>query len=693
MDKDLILIIKILAKRTLITADELEDKTNSSKRQLTYRLNKINEILKDKKLPLVSIGYNKDIIVQSDTKKFLSEILKQSQSSKSYYLSKEERLAYIYFMLFINLDYLTLQHFIDSLKVSRSTVLSDFKDLTFELSRSNIAVQNNRATGYHLTGSEMDIRKYMMKVIMLSLSSGGSAKVFDLFINKYELYDFKTAKQIISSLALSHNIMFVEDRLIEFIYIFIILNARILTMKEVFTEDPVLVDTALMKSLKEYKFTLDLLNRYGCQDQVQSFDINYISAWILGISVGNVNDETTDCMIISEIVDMIMIRFETLSGVHYENYDDIFMQIYAHFRPAYYRLLFRLPIYNPLCETVKEQYKELYCLVSETMKPFTPLFGAEIPEDEIAYLSLHFASIFTEKKKHVYLDKKNALIVCFKGIGSSAILYNELTNLFPELHFYLPIDSNKLKELKEPVDIIFTTNYDMGDVDGEVPLVKVSPVMTSKEKYQVSREVYMLIGSTQLKQPRADDVIEILKKYAALSSEQMLRDELISYFSQIEYVNKGGGEGLMLSEVTNESLIQLEIEAVDWEDAVRKSAQVMVDQDICTVGYVDEIIRGTKETGPYIVITKHVALPHARPEAGAKKLAIGISTLKTPIEFGNEKNDPVKYIFCLSAVDNESHLRSMAELVGLLELKEFYNILDTANDVTEIIEFIKNHES
>ena len=56
--------------------------------------------------------------------------------------------------------------------------------------------------------------------------------------------------------------------------------------------------------------------------------------------------------------------------------------------------------------------------------------------------------------------------------------------------------------------------------------------------------------------------------------------------------------------------------------------------------------------GPYIVITKHVALPHARPEAGALESAIGIATLKHPVKFGNKDNDPVKYLFCLSATDN-----------------------------------------
>ena len=104
------------------------------------------------------------------------------------------------------------------------------------------------------------------------------------------------------------------------------------------------------------------------------------------------------------------------------------------------------------------------------------------------------------------------------------------------------------------------------------------------------------------------------------------------------------------------------------------------------------MVNSAKSSGPYIVITKHVALPHARPEAGVKEIGIGIATLENPIEFGNEENDPVKYVFCLSAVDNNSHLRAMSELVELLEQDEFFRVLDNAKEEKEIMDFIKSQE-
>lgn len=144
----------------------------------------------------------------------------------------------------------------------------------------------------------------------------------------------------------------------------------------------------------------------------------------------------------------------------------------------------------------------------------------------------------------------------------------------------------------------------------------------------------------------------------------------------------------MLKDMTNEKLIKLDIQATDWEDAIRKAAQPLVDEGKAELSYVNDMIVGVKENGPYIVLTKHVALPHARPESGALESAIGIATLKTPIEFGNEANDPVKYLFCLSATDNSQHLNALAELAGMLEDQEFFNLLDCAKDAKEIMNYI-----
>ncbi len=145
----------------------------------------------------------------------------------------------------------------------------------------------------------------------------------------------------------------------------------------------------------------------------------------------------------------------------------------------------------------------------------------------------------------------------------------------------------------------------------------------------------------------------------------------------------------MLSNIIAEELIQLKLKAENWEEAIRIGAEPLVAKGKVTEEYVNKIIEIAHTTGPYIVITKHVALPHAPSQYGAKEQAIGITTLETPVAFGNEANDPVKYLFTLSAVDSTSHLEAMAGLVQLLEKEDFLSFLDTASEPAAVMDYIK----
>lgn len=694
MDKDVLLLMKFLSKKSFITLADIENSLEMTRRQAKYRIQKLNDLLNEEKVPpiLISSSATKDIVVSDDTKKVINSLLKDIDQNDVYYLSKKERLIYMYLMLFINKDHLTLNDFIDSLQVSRSTVLLDLKELTQTLEEINIHIKNDRKRGYYLVGSEMEIRRFMMKNVIYTLADEDNNKVFDIFINDFYLDDFTYSKVYISELAEKHNIRFVENRLIEFIYIFIFLNTRMHNENYSSNDIGALMDIDAMSYMKEYKFSSELLKKYNPTNNITELDVNYIAAWILGISFGDINEETKDCILISDLIGKMMTRFESLSGVHYKNTEEIFIQLYSHFRPAYYRLLFKLPIFNPVCNKVQEEYPELYQLVEQTMKPFNIIFGEEIPAGEIAYLTMHFSTIYSGKKGINIEKQKTALVVCSNGIGSSAILYNELTSMFPELHFLSPIDSSKLSDFSEKVDIIFATNYLEDIPDINIPIIHVSPVMSIAERYQVMREVYMQLGSGFLKKTNVDVVMDIISKHADIQNRDALYNELINYFSEMDNIsNKDKKNELHLLDMVRENIIRLNIKAENWEDAVRFSYEPLLDGGFITQKYIDETVRIMNTVGPYVVITKHIALLHTKPESGAISCAMGIGVLEKPINFGSIEHDPIKYIFSLSAIDNHTHLCAMAELLELFNDDNFFLTLDNATNSSEIIEYIRNN--
>ncbi|HBG0085663.1 TPA: helix-turn-helix domain-containing protein, partial [Clostridioides difficile] len=206
MDKEIVSILQILLNSTLITTNGLQEESNSSKRQITYRINKINDMLKVKNVPLICLRADKDIIVRKETKKAIKEILEKNYSKNTYYFSKAERLLYMYLMLFINMEDISINHFINSIKVSRSTVNLDFKDLIPNLEKKGIEVKNNRINGYYLVGNEMEIRRVLIKSIIETLSNEKSSRVFDIFIKEYNLDSFEEDKEIILKLIKKYEI-------------------------------------------------------------------------------------------------------------------------------------------------------------------------------------------------------------------------------------------------------------------------------------------------------------------------------------------------------------------------------------------------------------------------------------------------------------------------------------------------------
>ncbi|MDH6365584.1 PTS system ascorbate-specific IIA component [Enterococcus sp. PF1-24] len=148
----------------------------------------------------------------------------------------------------------------------------------------------------------------------------------------------------------------------------------------------------------------------------------------------------------------------------------------------------------------------------------------------------------------------------------------------------------------------------------------------------------------------------------------------------------------MLSEVISSENILLDVEVTSFEEAIEKSLQPFLEQKIVKQSYINSVLQIYHETGPYIVITKHVAMPHAPIDDGALKLAIGFTRLKEPVISGNKLNDPVKFLFPLSTTDTQSHLDLLSELAELLSDKEFLEFLSQVQSSEQLINFLKEKE-
>ncbi len=139
-----------------------------------------------------------------------------------------------------------------------------------------------------------------------------------------------------------------------------------------------------------------------------------------------------------------------------------------------------------------------------------------------------------------------------------------------------------------------------------------------------------------------------------------------------------------LSELIPAGRILLDVATADWRGAVRVAGGLLLKDGVIKPEYIDAMISTAEELGPYIVIAPGIAMPHARPEAGAILTGMSLVRLAPAVEFGNPDHDPVTLVFALAAVDKRVHLKAMQTLAELLLSKELVGELLLAEDIPSI---------
>lgn len=136
--------------------------------------------------------------------------------------------------------------------------------------------------------------------------------------------------------------------------------------------------------------------------------------------------------------------------------------------------------------------------------------------------------------------------------------------------------------------------------------------------------------------------------------------------------------------------------AHDWRDAIRWAGRGLVNQGVTTERYTEEMLRAVDDHGPYIVVAPGFALAHSRPSEAVLRTGLSWVSLKHPVEFGSETNDPVSLVVGLAATDHKEHLAVMAELAEVLahdSIRVELMSAETADDVRAILRRVALSES
>ena len=585
-------------------------------------------------------------------------------------LDQEERQQLIILSLLGKKEPLTIEDISNFLGVSYSTVANDLKNIHSLLSELSLTMVKRPNYGIALTGDEKAIRASIIKIItsnveprlLNGLINRLDSSLHDKVIESFFDLDFlREIRGFYYELCLNFRCGFSDSDSILLVLGLAIKLKRInigksldggsiaVNAESAVNEDLYAKMAEFISQRAENSYSIKM-NEHEMNDFIMLFKSTRF-IFFDEITISECQQSLVGSMKKAELATWEVIkRIEALYGIDLMNNSQLVTSLVNHLALSFYRVENHLLVYNPLTDEIRQNYPYLFNLVSFMIEDLIKTYEfKKMPDEEISYIVIYLQMAFENMKINRSIKPK-AVVICNTSNIISKYLRVKLEKEFPEL-----------------------------DLIGPVPLEMSGPYVTDNSRSD------LIISTEPLKSVSSPVCIispivtknDIDKIYSALTD--LAKSNSVGY---------KGGEQYMLEDVLNRDAIKLKVEAKSWEEAIRRSGELLLKLGFIENQYIDAMIQTVNKLGPYIVIAPGIALAHARPEEGAIKTGFSLITLEEPVNFGNTENDPVNLIIAIAAIDHDSHIKAISELIDVIGNKDKYEKITSSNDLDEVFELI-----
>lgn len=663
-----------------ITSKTLCEKFDLTRGQLNYALKKINDSLLDEKLSEIKRTKNGHFLIASEIlSNYKGGDEQLGESTESYVFSGKERAAIIELMLLSKEDYLSLNHFIDELKVSRNTVLRDLKEVTQELQQSQLDLKYTRQKGYFIQGDEWNKRNVLSNLLNnLAVMYNGINFISQFAnINPQQIEVFRKRVELVEE---ELRVQFTDERLktLPLLIILVIRRAQkgklisysfkvnyreLADTKEYLAADRVIWDVDGLTENERVYLTMLLLTTNLSRGDI--------------LSVKEINK-------MREALEKVIANFERIASVNLEEKEKLLERLLVHMRPAYYRIKYHLNLQTRFYQENKDaNLFSLFYLVKEAGGPLEAYFDQPIPDAELFFISLFIGSHIVESSEIVHPEnRKQAIIVCPNGISIAVLLENTLKNLLPEIDFVTSMSAREFYRKDYDVDFIFSAV----PLKTEKKVFVVNNFLSEQEKRQLRERVLRSTAIIQTEIVTPEKILAVVKKYTTIENEAGLYEELLDLFAPKETRILEKKRPHLIDLLKGET-IQIFEETISWSEVLDALAYPLEHQQIITTDYIQTLKKEMPVPPAYTILRHKIALPHTVAEAGAIGVGISLGLVKKGIL--TEDGKRIHTVILLASNDKEEHLDLIFEMMSLAGGDELTK-LEKATTKEEIRESLSN---
>ncbi|MGE5605862.1 MAG: BglG family transcription antiterminator [Bacteroidota bacterium] len=664
-----------------------------SVRTIQNDINSIDCFLQSNQLPTLKRCHKGCVSLGVEDSK-LSDFLNSLSGieAKDVILTPEERIHALYMLLMEQRGYIMIATLCERLGVSKGTMLNDLNRLRGKIQALPFDIVSNSRYGIRLTGDECGIREFALNSYM---EYTDVSCIYD--VSDYYKASICTCNRICKTRRFEdteriyNQLRAVEDtigrKLTDRSFLLVISWIE-LAIDRISNDKIISIERRKLESLFEslefkasYKLARNLSKTFDIRFPIE--EIGHIAIRLIGC-----NDTSMTCPDKAEnyaefqlVICRLIQEVGNGLNVDFSSNVSLYNDLVHHIRPAIYRVKNKINLKNPLLQEIKSNYPSVFNAVKRSIGDIERLIGAGLPEDEIGYIAIYFASII-EKERHNEKIRPNILIVCDSGVGTCNLLTARITSIY-EVNIVAKVAYYELERAlgEHPVDYILSTVDISHD---SIRVFKVSPMISEKDKLLLDPYFQRRFNRVL----DIDRLMEILERNCVILDKNRLIKELGEEYSLIVNEKRERGNDKMLKDVMDKKMIELDFPAHDWKEAVREAGKLLINGGCVEEKYVESMVDVVKSMGAYIVIGKGIALPHSRSAEGANKIGISFLRLATPVYFGHPENDPVDLLFGLSSIDNKSHIRALKDLTKVLSDEEKVEKLRTAGASDEIFSLL-----
>jgi activator of the mannose operon, transcriptional antiterminator len=559
--------------------------------------------------------------------------------SKEQHKTNEERRIEIAYQLLISNTPLTLEALAKHYYVTKKTIKKDMENIANWMQRFDLELLSKQRLGNAITGTELNKRSALAHLSQLIPTMEDTQNyVLDLFLP----YEITIVRKYLHDLQVKYSLAFTDGAMES------LLVHALIMIKRTKQKSPISIpeEEKLPSYLKkEYQYTGWFLDQLASAFQLTFPEEEKIYfTWHL-ISSKKRQDPSDDSLVpndtVVKIITDLTTKLRQLTMIHFESDSVLINGLTVHMHSVINRLTYGFPITNPLLSDIKKMYPYMFNMVILALEEINEKYKIEIPEDEAAYLVLHFQAGI-ERLEGKREPMKRALIVCHMGIGMSHLLQVKMEQHYKDIYIVNCIGKADVPSFLKTntIDFIIST-VPLEKV--RIPHIVVSPLLEAKDK-----------------------------------------ESLRQFFSHLEQKASGSQDGSFLSKLIEKDLIHLNVEKEHRYEIVEMLGNALFQR-----GYVKETFNHSalvRERNSATAIGAGIAIPHGNPTM-IKRSAIAVAVLSEPLEWGDQM---VSLVFMLGiSNDNQKQARgAVQQIASISEKPTSVQSLVEAKNVEEFLSLL-----